>query len=274
MNLIRASNSKSSIRVENQFKFVEERLDLTESSLHDLQRSLDKFVRKSDKYGFSIGQLFKRRSDSQPNGRTVEDFIKFAAELTETMSTARNRSTDFISEEIIECMRNFNVKCKNHRTNLKHICRARDGETCTRRKSSQHSSRSQEISNLAQKSLETAALKFEREKLQTMKSVLEDFTKAELSFHANAVQTYSKLLARLSRIDVDSEFEFFKNALSASRRVANNVIVRQSDAVILRRQNVDRSIDDRVLGVSVEELLGTTSLSEMLDSEETAISEN
>lgn len=57
------------------------------------------------------------------------------------------------------------------------------------------------------KGLEEQMNIFEKKKLQDVKSVLQDYVLTELSFHAKAIELFTKAYQDLNRINVEDDLE-------------------------------------------------------------------
>uniref|UniRef100_A0A0A9YIY6 Protein FAM92A1 n=2 Tax=Lygus hesperus TaxID=30085 RepID=A0A0A9YIY6_LYGHE len=248
-----------------QAKFVEDRFSATEETMSKLCSSFSIFTKRTAKYRDANDQLaaaFNDYASKEQINKTLKVCLENLAQLLACLGDHRDNSTLFLEEQVMTSLTQYATRCKNYNSEIKNIYCAKEKELCKRRQLTKIRQRlpqnfkvimkaegelvdaCSKVSKL-QGSLEEYALSFERSKLTDLKRILHDFLRAELSFHIGAVESFSKALADVDNINIDVDFQAFKNVLVRPNMAIRLDIVRGSKQ-LGRQDNIDRGIPNSV----------------------------
>lgn len=242
MNLIRASASHN-LQLENQAKLSDERLSASQQTAAKFRTVFRDFSKETAKYAEATTDLADTLTEFGGNEEvncTLKTSLEGISRCLTSSAQGRSNSTMFLVDEVLVSFNEFKAVCKNHRISIKNICSSKDGESANRRRSlirkfSQDVPNNRDQPNTSaymQSALENQALEFEKKKLVVFKSLLQDLVKAEMFFHAQAVENLSKALSILTSFNIDDDFANFKKALLETKRPQK--IIRPSNFLVLR----------------------------------------
>nr|CAD7455345.1 unnamed protein product [Timema tahoe] len=154
-----------------------------------------------------------------------------------TRKTARDAEVQRLETKVVSELSQYEGICKHAKEEVKSTFAARDRELARRRQLDrvrERSPRNRQQISLAEsellkasadvsrtvKALEEQIDIFEKKKLHDLKSVLLDFVTVELSFHAKAIELYTRAYQEIEAIDEDGDMEEFHNALRVPESVS------------------------------------------------------
>nr|CAD7575620.1 unnamed protein product [Timema californicum] len=142
---------------------------------------------------------------------------KFSATLS-AVSDYRDAEVRRLETKVVSELSQYEGICKHAKEEVKSTFAARDRELARRRQLDRVRERSPR--NRQQIALEEQIDIFEKKKLHDLKSVLLDFVTVELSFHAKAIELYTRAHQEIAEIDEDGDMEEFRSALRVPESIS------------------------------------------------------
>ncbi|KAF6214604.1 hypothetical protein GE061_009347 [Apolygus lucorum] len=259
--MMKTSKVGEDFTLEKQAKFVEERFSATEETMAKLCSSFSIFTKRTAKYRDANDQLavvLNEYGCKEQVNTTLNVCLENLAQSLASLGDHRDNATQYLEEQVMTSLTQYATRCKNYNSEIKNIYGAKEKELCKRRQLTKIRQRlpqnvkvimkaegdlveaCSKVSKL-QGSLEEYALSFERSKLTDLKRILQDFLKAELSFHIGAVESLSKALTDVEDLNVDADFQAFKNVLIRPNMAIRLDVIRGSKP-LSRQENVSSGI--------------------------------
>ncbi|XP_014259962.1 protein FAM92A isoform X2 [Cimex lectularius] len=229
MQMFRATKIET-MSCEQQARFVQERLISIEEHLCELCQAMGIYARKTSKMrdanDLLASTLYETASKETLNRSTKKGMLELAENLA-TVGDSRDEATKELEKKVLLPLSQYKVYCRNAKLETRHIYGAKQKELFKRRQlgkvrekdpynmkaENDVNKASIEVSH-TQKALEEHVEIFEKKKLKDIKQLLLQFAESELAFHAEAVGIFTKAYKDLLKIDIDSDFEDFRQILT------------------------------------------------------------
>ncbi|KAH3772436.1 CBY1-interacting BAR domain-containing protein 1-B-like [Dreissena polymorpha] len=224
--------------IENQSKFIQERITSVEKNFGQLCETFSSYTRKTarlrDKGDQITKDLMTYIEGETLNPSSNKYFTEFAQNLS-AIQDYRNAQVTRLETKVQQPLSNYGLKCKHTKADLKAAYAARDKEQKIRKKLdvARGKGDARQIavletdlqkasvdSSRTTKNLEQQSDKFELEKLQDAKKVMTDFVMIEMAFHAKALEVYSQCYQSLSSLSVDTDIKEFRSKMRPSNSSA------------------------------------------------------
>ncbi|XP_072168906.1 CBY1-interacting BAR domain-containing protein 1-like [Diadema setosum] len=216
---------------EGQSKFVQQRINSVEKHFAELCQDFSAYTRKiarvrdrGDLLSKSILTYAEAEAPSTKTGLTA------FAEHISSIQDYRQAQVSRLEFKVVQPLTLYGTACKHAKDDLKSSFAAREKEInqqkkldkvkqkapADRQQISQAESKLQKATvdaSRSNKALEDQMDAFERKRLQDIKSILSEFVKIEMLFHAKCLETYTDAYQALQSISDEDDLEEFRNSL-------------------------------------------------------------
>nr|XP_002736146.1 PREDICTED: protein FAM92A1-like isoform X1 [Saccoglossus kowalevskii] len=216
---------------ENQSKFVQSRIGSTEKHFADLCQQIAAYTRKTARLrdkGDDVAKALLTYADSETP--SMKSGLTSFAECMSSVQDYRNAEVLRLESKVVTPLTLYGTECKHAKADLrasfsayhkeqaqqKKLEKIRQKNPGDRHQISQAESELQKASvdaTRSTKALEDEMDRFEKKKLQDIKTILRDFVNVELSFHSKALEVYSNAYQYLMSINDEEDLEDFRNSL-------------------------------------------------------------
>nr|CAD7263233.1 unnamed protein product [Timema shepardi] len=175
-----------------------------------------------------VSKVVHNYAESETVNKSLKNGLsKFSATLS-AVSDYRDAEVRRLETKVVSELSQYEGICKHAKEEVKSTFAARDRELARRRQLDRVRERSprnrQQIASAdvsrTVKALEEQIDIFEKKKLHDLKSVLLDFVTVELSFHAKAIELYTRAHQEIAEIDEDGDMEEFRSALRVPESIS------------------------------------------------------
>ncbi|XP_070575916.1 CBY1-interacting BAR domain-containing protein 1-like isoform X2 [Ptychodera flava] len=216
---------------ENQSKFVQSRIDNIEKHYAEICQEFASYTRKTGRLrdkGDAVAKAVLLYADSEtPSMKTG---LTGFAECLSSVQDYRNAEVDRLERKVVTPLTLYGTECKHAKSDLKasfaaygkeqkqqkRLEQVRLKNPSDRHQISQAESELQKASvdaTRSTKALEDEMDRFEKKKMQDIKTILRDFVQIEMVFHAKALEVYTQAFQTLMSISEDDDLEEFRNSL-------------------------------------------------------------
>ncbi|XP_030831360.1 protein FAM92A isoform X2 [Strongylocentrotus purpuratus] len=216
---------------ENQSKFVQQRINAVEKHFAELCQDFSAYSRKlarvRDRGDLLSKSLLTYAEAEAPS--TKAGLTNFAEHIS-SIQDYRQAQVSRLEFKVVQPLTLYGTACKHAKDDLKSSFAAREKEInqqkkldkvrqkapSDRQQISQAESKLQKATvdaTRSNKALEDQMDAFERKRLQDIKSILSEFVKIEMLFHAKCLESYTDAFQALQSISDEDDLEEFRNSL-------------------------------------------------------------
>ncbi|KAH8873614.1 Protein FAM92A [Schistosoma japonicum] len=211
--------------IENQSKFVNQRVNEIETFFGNLCAELVSYTRRTSKLrnnGDEIARILLDYSNKEKINRTTSDALRKVSEYFATVEDYRHTEIDRIVGKVINPLSAYGEEIKHIKTNLKVESAARKREITNMLILPSGQLAEIQLHNAmidATKSannLERCVLDFEGRRLKGLKRIITDFIQIEMLWHAKALETYSLAYNAIQLLHEEADLIEFRGTLLRS----------------------------------------------------------
>lgn len=216
---------------ESQSKFVQQRINDVEKHFAELCQHFSAYTRKLARVR-DRGDLLSKSilSYAETEAPSTKVGLTGFAEHISSVQDFRQAEVSRLEFKVVQPLTLYGTACKHARDDLKSSFAAREKEInqqkkldkvkkkapSDRQQISQAESKLQKATvdaTRSNKALEDQMDAFERKRLQDLKSILSEYVKIEMLFHAKCLETYTEAYQSLQSICDEDDLEEFRNSL-------------------------------------------------------------
>ncbi|XP_041454499.1 protein FAM92A-like isoform X2 [Lytechinus variegatus] len=216
---------------ENQSKFVQQRINAVEKHFAELCQDFSAYTRKLARVR-DRGDLLSKSllTYAEAEAPSTKAGLTGFAEHISSIQDYRQAQVSRLEFKVVQPLTLYGTACKHAKDDLKSSFAAREKEISQQKKldkvrqkaPSDRQQISQAESKLqkatvdatrSNKALEDQMDAFERKRLQDIKSILSEFVKIEMLFHAKCLESYTDAFQSLQSISDEDDLEEFRNSL-------------------------------------------------------------
>ncbi|KAH9509489.1 Protein fam92a [Bulinus truncatus] len=220
-----------SSKKENQAKFAQDRVTTVEKYYGLFCETLGSFIRKSARLrdrGDIFAKHVKEYADlEQINTSSKINLVTFAENFS-AVQDYRDAEVQRLEVKVLKPLMLYGKICKDIKTSVKKNQNASKSETKQLEKLEKLQQKvPPNVTEVAQQDLQKLRQergnfqeqliadmdKFEKEKLTNLKSILAEFVKIEMMFHARALKYLSECYQAVEKIDTDADMDLFRARL-------------------------------------------------------------
>ncbi|KAJ8686527.1 hypothetical protein QAD02_022321 [Eretmocerus hayati] len=226
---------------EREAKFVQERIDAVEKHFAELCSVFAAYTRKAARLrdkNDEVAKTIQTYAESEDINRSMSTCLVNFANTLSVVGDYRDAEVQRLNTKVIAPLSQYQNTCKRARENVKTTFTARDEELKRKRmlekvrdenpKNQQRISQAKtnlikatvEVSKVV-KGLEEQIDSFERQKLHDLKTIFLNFTTVQLSFHAKAVELFTKAyqdIAEINEVQDLEDYQFARGELNGEFR--------------------------------------------------------
>lgn len=227
------ANRASNVVCEQQAKFVQERIVSVEKHFSEMCTIFGSLARKSaglrDKND-ELSKAVKSYADNENVNHTLKAALCEFSAVLGSVGDYRDTQVKRVESKVVNELSQYDGICKHSREEVKATFSAREKELVRKRQLDrirERNPRNRQMITLAEtellkasadvsrtmKGLEEQMNIFEKKKLEDIKSILQDYALTELSFHAKAIELFTKAFQDLQNISVEDDLEEFRDVL-------------------------------------------------------------
>ncbi|XP_045760966.1 protein FAM92A-A isoform X2 [Maniola jurtina] len=251
--MFRGDNSHS-LSYEQQAKFIQDRISNVEKNFGELCVGFGDYTRKTARLrdmGDELAKIIKEYANNEIVNKSLSAGLDNLSITLTAIEEYRNCEVQRLEAKVIGELCQYESICKHAREELKHTMNVREKEMARKKvldkaRERQPFNRQQvtyaesellkasaEMSRTA-KGLSEQTEFFEKRKLVQLKTLLSDFVRIEMTFHAKAVELLSVAFQQIADINDRADLENFKRKLrSPEKQVSTGISVRSSSLASL-----------------------------------------
>ncbi|XP_049951473.1 CBY1-interacting BAR domain-containing protein 1 isoform X2 [Schistocerca serialis cubense] len=235
-----SSNRAQNMACEQQAKFIQERISTVEKHFADLCAVFAEYTRKNASVrnkNDDLAQSLQNYAQSENVNKSLKNGLLEFSQTLSFVSDYRDAKVKRLEKKVVEELSAYDGICKHAKETVKNSLSVRDRELARRKQLDRVRERNphnrQQISiaesellkatadlSRTVRSLEEQTDMFEKKKLHDIKSIILNYIIIELSFHAKAVELFTKAYQQVSEVDEEEDMEDFRNALQIPDSVA------------------------------------------------------
>ncbi|XP_046989169.1 protein FAM92A isoform X2 [Schistocerca americana] len=235
-----SSNRAQNMACEQQAKFIQERISTVEKHFADLCAVFAEYTRKNASVrnkNDDLAQSLQNYAQSENVNKSLKNGLLEFSQTLSFVSDYRDAKVKRLEKKVVEELSAYDGICKHAKESVKNSLSVRDRELARRKQLDRVRERNphnrQQISiaesellkatadlSRTVRSLEEQTDMFEKKKLHDIKSIILNYIIIELSFHAKAVELFTKAYQQVSEVDEEEDMEDFRNALQIPDSVA------------------------------------------------------
>ncbi|XP_047109494.1 CBY1-interacting BAR domain-containing protein 1 isoform X3 [Schistocerca piceifrons] len=235
-----SSNRAQNMACEQQAKFIQERISTVEKHFADLCAVFAEYTRKNASVrnkNDDLAQSLQNYAQSENVNKSMKNGLLEFSQTLSFVSDYRDAKVKRLEKKVVEELSAYDGICKHAKETVKNSLSVRDRELARRKQLDRVRERNphnrQQISiaesellkatadlSRTVRSLEEQTDMFEKKKLHDIKSIILNYIIIELSFHAKAVELFTKAYQQVSEVDEEEDMEDFRNALQIPDSVA------------------------------------------------------
>ncbi|XP_049771733.1 CBY1-interacting BAR domain-containing protein 1 isoform X2 [Schistocerca cancellata] len=235
-----SSNRAQNMACEQQAKFIQERISTVEKHFADLCAVFAEYTRKNASVrnkNDDLAQSLQNYAQSENVNKSLKNGLLEFSQTLSFVSDYRDAKVKRLEKKVVEELSAYDGICKHAKETVKNSLSVRDRELARRKQLDRVRERNphnrQQISiaesellkatadlSRTVRSLEEQTDMFEKKKLHDIKSIILNYIIIELSFHAKAVELFTKAYQQVSEVDEEEDMEDFHNALQIPDSVA------------------------------------------------------
>ncbi|XP_049854536.1 CBY1-interacting BAR domain-containing protein 1 isoform X3 [Schistocerca gregaria] len=222
-----SSNRAQNMACEQQAKFIQERISTVEKHFADLCAVFAEYTRKNASVrnkNDDLAQSLQNYAQSENVNKSLKNGLLEFSQTLSFVSDYRDAKVKRLEKKVVEELSAYDGICKHAKETVKNSLSVRDRELARRKQLDRVRERNphnrQQISiaesellkatadlSRTVRSLEEQTDMFEKKKLHDIKSIILNYTIIELSFHAKAVELFTKAYQQVSEVDEEEDME-------------------------------------------------------------------
>ncbi|XP_047109492.1 CBY1-interacting BAR domain-containing protein 1 isoform X1 [Schistocerca piceifrons] len=225
-----SSNRAQNMACEQQAKFIQERISTVEKHFADLCAVFAEYTRKNASVrnkNDDLAQSLQNYAQSENVNKSMKNGLLEFSQTLSFVSDYRDAKVKRLEKKVVEELSAYDGICKHAKETVKNSLSVRDRELARRKQLDRVRERNphnrQQISiaesellkatadlSRTVRSLEEQTDMFEKKKLHDIKSIILNYIIIELSFHAKAVELFTKAYQQVSEVDEEEDMENFQ----------------------------------------------------------------
>jgi len=258
MSVLKMSYAES-VPCERQANFVHERLLSSEEQISNICAAFDDYTNKAAKMRDACDNVASVLHDfcsSETICKSIKEGILDVVNALYVVGDYRTLHAEQMESRVVKELCQYEVIIRNAKNELKNIVSAKDKEISRRRaltkvkaqspQSTQKIIKAQtELAKAAaqvscmQRALEDNIETFEIRRGVGLKSVLKEFIKIDLSFHAKALECLTDAYTFMEKVDNEQDLEEFKSILKMPLQAQRREVIKKA---VLRNINPVRAL--------------------------------